>query len=320
MRILLYDEEADTYRRLLSAAVPDIDLIATADYAEALAEVERADALFALAPSITDELIRRGARLRWVQALTSGVDTFDQLPSLRDDVLLSSARGIHGPQLAEMAFLLMLSLLRDYPRMLANQAARRWERWPQRLLWRRTICIVGLGAIAQELARRCAAFEMRVIGVSVTPRNVPGFEQVYPRKDKTNAFAESDFVALLTPHSRETHRLIDADALRAMKPDAYLINLARGGVVDEIALIGALRGGRIAGAALDVFAHEPLDVNDPIWTAPNLITTSHMAGYSDCYPEQVLPILVSNISAVSDGGLDRMRNRVWRQPTVATEA
>lgn len=319
MRILLYDEEADTYRRLLSAAVPDIDLVATADYAEALAEVERADALFALAPSITDELVRRGAGLRWIQALTSGVDTFDRLPSLRTDVLLSSARGIHGPQLAEMAFLLMLSLLRDYPRMLANQAARRWERWPQGLLWRRTICIVGLGAIAEDLARRCAAFEMRVIGVSVTPRSAPGFERVYPREDKTDAFAESDFVVLLTPYSRETHRLIDADALRAMRPDAYLINLARGGVVDESALIEALRGGRIAGAAFDVFTHEPLDVNDPIWTAPNLIATSHMAGYSDCYPEQVLPILVNNISAVSDGGLDRVRNRVWRKPAVAAQ-
>lgn len=312
MRILLYDEDAGRYHRLLSAAVPGIDLVATPDYAEALAQVERADALFALAPSITDELIQRGAQLRWIQALTSGVDTFDRLPSLRGDVLLSSARGIHGPQLAEMAFLLMLSLLRDYPRMLANQASRRWERWPQGLLWRRTICIVGLGAIAEELARRCAALEMDVIGVSVTPRSSPWFERVYPREDKADAFGQSDFVVLLTPYSSETRRLIDADALRAMRPGAYLINLARGGVVDEPALIEALREGWIAGAAMDVFAHEPLDANDPIWTAPNLIVTSHMAGYSDCYPEQVLPILVDNIAAVMDGRPDGLRNRVWR--------
>jgi phosphoglycerate dehydrogenase-like enzyme len=152
---------------------------------------------------------------------------------------------------------------------------------------------------------------MRVIGVTSQAREVAGFAKVYPRSQIADAFAESDYVVVLTPYSAETHHMVDAAAIGSMKPNGYFINLARGGVVDERAVLDALQKAAIAGAAMDVFATEPLPADSPMWDAPNVIVTSHMGGFSDCYPEQLAPIVEHNLRCVLSGALDEMRNRVW---------
>jgi phosphoglycerate dehydrogenase-like enzyme len=174
----------------------------------------------------------------------------------------------------------------------------------------RTVCVVGLGIIATALAQRCLSFDMRVIGVTTQPRHVEGFDRVYSRSQMAEAFAESDFVVILTPYSAETHHMIDAAAIGSIRPDSYLINLARGGVVDEGAVLDALHRSAIAGAAMDVFETEPLPAENPLWEAPNLIVTSHMGGFSDCYPEQLAPIIEHNLRCVLSGRLEQMQNRV----------
>jgi phosphoglycerate dehydrogenase-like enzyme len=310
LKIVVYDSEAHTYKQLL-AAVEGVRIVAAPDYDHAFNELRDADALLALAPYISDEMVAGAPKLRWIQALTTGVDTFDRLPSLKPEVVLSSARGIHGPQMAEMALMLMLGLSRDFPAMVRNHAEKVWRRWPQRLLVNRTVCIVGLGVIAAALAERCRPFGMRVIGVTNQPRRVEGFDKVYARSQMVEAFARSDYVVVLTPYSAETHHMIDAAAIGSIGPDGYLINLARGGVVDERAVLDALCGSAIAGAAMDVFETEPLPVENPLWEAPNLILTAHMGGFSDCYPEQLAPIIEHNLRCILSGELGQMKNRVW---------
>jgi len=251
-------------------------------------------------------------RLRWVQALTTGVDHLLGLPSLRPEMLVTNARGIHGPQMSEMAFLHMISLLRDFPGMLANQRARRWERWPQRLLLGKTAVLLGIGAISEELALRCKAFAMRVVGVSDARTEAPGFDAVLPRARLREAAAEADALVVMVPLTDGTRRMVDRGVLEAMKPSAILINLARGPVVDEVALVEALRAGRIAGAGLDVFEVEPLPPESPLWDMPNVIVTPRVGGMSDVYAQQALPLLEENIRAFLSGDATRLRNLVRR--------
>src|SRR5271154_5533606 len=166
---------------------PQLDILATNDRKCALDQVEGADALIGHHFQFDDEMLSRAKHLRWIQSLTSGTDTILGLKSLRADVMVTSARGIHGPQMSELVFLQMLALSRDFPRMQRNQGAGIWERWPQSLLWGKTVVIVGIGAIAEALAPRCKVFGMTVFGISETPRESVGFDDVFARCELNRA-------------------------------------------------------------------------------------------------------------------------------------
>ncbi|MGH2875191.1 MAG: D-2-hydroxyacid dehydrogenase [Solirubrobacteraceae bacterium] len=200
----------------------------------------------------------------------------------------------------------MLALVRGLPRALAQQAQGRWERSPATLLAGKTVGVLGVGAIAEALAPRCAALGMRVLGVSSAPREVPGFERVVAREQLASVAGEVDFLVVLIPYTPETRRIVDAGVLGAMRPSAYLINVARGGVVDEEALVAALASRRIAGAALDVFETEPLPVDSPLWTLENVLITPHIAGFHVDYPDDALPIVEENVRRYLDGRLGEL--------------
>ena len=314
------DAFAGTYAHALQPRFPEAQFMLAGDVAEAMPLSPRANVLMAFAPRITAELLQAAPELEWLQALTTGVDNLWTMPSLSPRTLITTVRGIHGPQMSEMAFLYMLALSRDWRRMQANQDAAVWDRRPQRLLWRRTLAIIGMGVIADGLAARARAFEMRVVGVTETPREAPGFDRVFARADLKAAVAEADHVVVLTPHSPQTHNLVDAAVLGAMRPDAFLINLARGGVVDEAALLEALDDGQIAGAGLDVFAAEPLPAQSPLWRHPKVLLTPHVGGMSDVYEEQVMPILIHNLDAFLAGRLEDLQNKAARPARVTREA
>lgn len=312
-RLLILEKEhpadLEVYRATLAAEVPGLDLRIAASEQEALTLCGECDAIAAKAHNIPVSVTDRMPRLRWIQSLTTGVDHLATL-NLADDVVITSARGIHGPQMAELAFLSMLTLARDFPRMQNNQRAARWERWPQKLLDGRTLLIVGIGAIGEEIAMRATIFGMVVIGASDGRETAPNFSSIVPLRALADQVAKADFVVVVTPYSPRTHHLIDANILRAMRNDAYLINIARGNVVDETALIAALERGDIAGAAADVFAQEPLPTESKLWATPNLIITPHIGGMSDRYAHQVLPILTANARAFAEGRPQEMINRV----------
>jgi D-2-hydroxyacid dehydrogenase (NADP+) len=255
-------------------------------------------------------MLLRARRLRWIQSLTTGTDAILRLAALRAEVTVTSTRGMHGPQMSELVFLQMLALLRDFPRMQRNQAAHAWQRWPQPLLLGKTAVIVGVGAIAEVLAPRCKEFGMTVYGVSSTIRKPEGFDEVFGRDQLLRAAALADFMVLIVPYTPQTEKLIDATVIAAMKPSAYLINVARGGVLDEHALLAALREQRLAGAALDVFRETPLPPDHPLWHEEKIIITPHIGGMSTIYLDQAYPIVRENLRKFLAGESRAMTNIV----------
>lgn len=304
------EAEAASFEARVREDFPQLDLFASNDRALALQQVSTAEAIIAHHFQFDDEMLRNAPKLRWIQSLTTGTDAILKLAALRPDVTVTSTRGIHGPQMSELVFLHMLALSRDFPRMLRNQAAAHWQRWPQPLLSGKTIVIVGMGAIAEALAPRCKAFGMTVYGVSNTPRAAAGFDAVFSRDELLHAASLADFLVLIVPHSPSTEKLIDASVLAALKPSAYLINVARGGVLDEAALLTALRNKQLAGAALDVFREQPLPSDHPLWREERVIITPLIGGMSDVYLEQAYPIVRDNLRQFLAGKLDTLRNVV----------
>jgi phosphoglycerate dehydrogenase-like enzyme len=278
VKVLILDAEAAEWAERLGAAAPGFAYHAATDAEAAMPLAPRAEILVSLAHAIPGRLLAAAPGLRWIQALTSGTDALEALPELRPDVLVTAMRGIQGPQMSELAFLLMLALLRDLRGVLARQQARIWDRRPQPLLFGRTVAILGVGAIAEHLAARCAIFGMTVIGVSGSRREAPHFDEILPRARLQEAAARADFLVVLVPPGAETRHMVDAGVLAAMRPEAFLVNIARGAVVDEAALAECLAAGRIAGAGLDVFATEPLPKGSPLWALPNVILTPHVGG------------------------------------------
>jgi phosphoglycerate dehydrogenase-like enzyme len=220
--------------------------------------------------------------------------------------------GLHGDSVPEAAVMLMLALARDLPRAMRQRNARKWERYPSQLLKGKTVGIFGVGAIARSLAPKCKSFGMTVIGITSSPRGMSGFDRMVRREDLEEAVRDLDFLVLLTPYTRETHGIVGAKVLAAMKPSAFLVNLARGGIVDEDALVRALREKRLAGAALDVFATEPLPADHPLWSMDNVIVTPHLGGFHDQYAEEALPTVVENFRKFLTGDVKNMINVVKR--------
>lgn len=308
--VLIFNGNARRYKQLLEPDFPNVRFHAAENQAALDAVIGDTHILIAVSHELTDDIIGKAPELEWIQSLISGTDAFLTFESLRKDVLITSARRIHGPQMSEMAFLHMLNLTRNYPKMLRNQDMGIWERWPQPLLYKKKVGLLGVGIIAEELARKCKAFNMTVYGISATKREVEGIDRFFGREQLCEVAAEVDYLIVLIPYSAETDKMINAEVLSAMKPSAYLINIARGGVLDEHALIEALKAKKIAGAGLDVYSQEPLPADHPFWKMDNLMMTPKVGGMSNIYVEQVLPILKTNLHHYINEGRNKMINIV----------
>ena len=272
--------------------------------------IEDADMVLAFGVMLSDEIFAKGKNLKWVQALGSGVDGIVDQPSFHDDIIVTNMQGVHGPPCAEAAICAMFDLSRQMPRVLDNQRNQKWDRFPVRLLDGKRVAIIGLGVIAEALGPRCQALGLHVTGVTGVPRPLDGFDEVVSREQMLDVVAQSDYVVLLTPYTKQNHHLVNETFLAAMKSNAYLINIARGGVVDDAALIAALERKAIAGAALDVFNEEPLPEGHPYWTLENVIVTPHLGGFHDEYPKRVLPIIEHNMQKFLAGDRAAMMNIV----------
>jgi len=305
--VLIVGRDCDFFVERLTPHFPQLRFHAATGTADALKSCADSEILLIRTDEITADLVSAMPRLRLIQALTTGTDHIGALPNLPPRVIIAAARGFHGSQMSELAFLFMLGFARRIRRLLQNQREKRWEREPQQLLAGKTVVLLGVGLIAEELAERCRAFGMKVIGISSARTSAPGFDAIHPRQRLRETAGEADFLVILVPYAKETHHLVDGSVLDAMKPTGVLINLARGDIVDEDALTRALAAGRIAGAGLDVFHQEPLPPVSPLWDLPNVIITSHVGGMSDIYAEQVLPLLIENLRAFVAGAPERMR-------------
>jgi D-2-hydroxyacid dehydrogenase (NADP+) len=302
----------DYYAAKLAERFPELAIDVVDHYSKAPPFMRTADILLTFGPMMKDAVFHEAPKLKWIQALGTGVDGITDQPSLSPEVVVTNIRGIHGAPVSEAALMSMLALSRDLPRGLRCQSERSWTRFPAKLLDGKTMGIFGVGLIAEALAPKCKAFGMTVVGFSSTRRDVAGIDRMYLRSELIARAGELDYLVLLVPFAEDTRLLIDARVFAAMKPTSYLVNLARGGVVDEAALIKALDAAQLAGAALDVFQHEPLPADHPLWTTKNVIITPHQGGFCDVYPQLALPTIEHNMACFLRGDVDGMVDVVRR--------
>jgi phosphoglycerate dehydrogenase-like enzyme len=263
-----------------------------------------------------NELAGIATRLKFIQSISAGTDQYDRDVLRARGVRLASAAGVNAFAVAEHAMALMLALSRRLPEARDNQRARNWRGMISQIAARedqltgKTILIVGLGRIGARLAKLAKAFDMRVIATKRDPGTGGGdADAVYGQERLRELLGEADIVALTCPLTPETENLIDARALAAMRPTAHLINVARGRVVDEAALVAALEQGRIAAAGLDVTREEPLPAGSALWSMPNVLLTPHTAGETQRYEDAVIDILLENLERLWRGE-SQLRNQI----------
>jgi phosphoglycerate dehydrogenase-like enzyme len=284
---------SEAFARLIRAPRGrDVDVRVCASEAEAALAIPDADVLYTW--KFPPALYAKAGRLTWLQAIGAGVE-WALVPELPPHVVVTRAPGVFGPWMREYVLGWCAWVTQ---RMETYRAAQRDRRWldtvaPSRL-GGRTLALVGLGDIGRPIARLARALGMRVLGVSRSGRPVPGVARVYRPAGLHRALAAADFVVVVVPLTAGTRGLIGAPALAAMRPGAWLVNVGRGAVVDEAALVQALAARRIGGAILDVFPTEPLPADHPLWRLDNAVITPHVSGPSAA--EEIAPVFNENLA------------------------
>ena len=234
-------------------------------------------------------------RLRWVQSCSSGVGHILNLGLLGDDVLLTNAAGVHADALAESVMAGVLSHAKRLPERAERQRERRWEELHCRELRGQTMLVIGTGNIGLATARLARAFRMRLLGVRATPAAIDGFERVGGPGDLPGMLAEADYIVIACPLTPATEGLIGAAAFAATKRGAYLLNISRGKVVQEPALLAALEDGTLSGAYLDAHPQEPLPVDHPLWTTQGVAIIPHDSHSSPYIGDNIVDLFADNL-------------------------
>jgi len=242
--------------------------------------------------------------LAWVHSIQAGVDRFPADRFREAGVVLTNSTGVHGDAVGESVAGYVLALARRLHDHVASQQRREWSQPDWDGAWTvagEQVCVVGLGGLGRGIVDRLTGLGLDVVGVRRTPTPEPGVDRVYPPADLEEAVADARFVVLAVPLTEETRGMVDADVLAAMRGDAYLVNVARGPVVDEGALVEALRDGTVAGAALDVFETEPLPEDSPLWDLEDVIVSPHCSAFTRDYYRHVATIVRESVHRVTDG-------------------
>jgi phosphoglycerate dehydrogenase-like enzyme len=263
------------------------------------ADLAKADILFS--HGMPPGLLAKMPRLKVIQSLTAGVDHWLARKDLKPDHTLIAARGTHRIQVPENILGALFHITKKFHQIALQQAESRWNRSVSETLAGKTLGILGLGAIGQQLAMKAAALEMRVIGTKRTPEKVAGVEKIYGFDETDKVLAESDYVVVLLPVTPLTENLLNSKRLAKMKPSAWLINFARGAIIVDDDLIAAVKAKTIAGAVLDVFRTEPLPSEHPFWKTPGIWVLPHIGGYHPDRDSWVAELLSDNIKRHLDG-------------------
>jgi phosphoglycerate dehydrogenase-like enzyme len=289
----------------------------TRTHPEVLAEV--ADARIYMGFGIAEDLLKAAPDLGWVHTGSAGVGSSLTPEMLRRDLVFTNSAGIHGPPMAEAVIGMLLYFSRGFDMGVSAQRRREWASdvfyradAPLTEVAGSTVGVLGLGGIGREVAWRCAALGARVLGLKRTPGgDVPeGVEAVYGVEGFHRLLAESDAVAVTAPDTPETRGMMDADAFARMKPGSVFINVARGKIADEAALVTALESGRLRGAGLDVFASEPLAGDSPLWVMENVLITPHVSPVTRRFWRRETDLVLHNLEAFLQGRPANMRNVV----------
>ncbi len=277
------------------SAKPQRDDAQEAEWRGLLAQ---ADVLFDFDYGNMDALPDLAPRVRWVQATSAGIgQAVKRLGyDTRTNWVFTTSSGVHARPLAEFALMAMLMFAKDYAYLEREKTAQHWQRYCTTELAGRTLAVIGLGKIGREVARLAKAFDMRVIGTrrDVT-QPVEHIDALYAPADLQSVLPQAQYLVLATPHTPETEAMIDAAALAALPQGAILINIARGKVVVQAALVSALQSGHLGGAALDVSDPEPLPADSPLWQMPNVLISPHSASTADSENRKIVDLFIDNL-------------------------
>jgi len=288
--LLILSRSAARYDRLLAAPDLEIPERHAFERPEDARDAARRATIILGDPDLTAEIVGEAPALRWIQSTFAGVDALLPLPSER--IMLTRVEGVFGPAMSEYVFAYILALARRLFETRENQARQVWRRTPYQRLAGKRIGICGMGDIGRHLAKTARHFGMRVWGYRMRPTPCPAADRLF-LPDAFHAFlAGVDVVVVTLPLTPATRGLFDEAAFSAMKPTALLINVGRGPVVSEQALVRAVEEGRIGGAVLDVFETEPLPTESPLWTLPGIFVTPHQAAVS--FAEDIVALFLKN--------------------------
>lgn len=288
-------------RDRLQQAFPDFQIVQLQSYDRVPEEIVDADVFIGW--SLRPEQFVAAKKLRWIHSPAAAVHQLMFPELVRSSVLLTNSSNVHGPVVAEHAIAVMLALAKRLPQAMQYQAKKIWS---QEILWNErprprevkgaTVAVVGVGGIGREFIRLAKALGMRVLAVrDDVSKGAAGADAVFSSSQIEDVLPQADYVLLCTPVTPSTTHIINAARLKKMKPDAYLMNVARGPLVDEAALMEALKARQIAGAGLDVFVEEPLPADSPFWSMDNVLITPHSAAVTEQLWERHYESIVDNL-------------------------
>lgn len=314
VNILVAAPIGEDCRQRIAATSPRVKVLDVADLSRADherdpaareeldARLAEAEVVFAF--RLPDNLLARAPKLKWIQVMSAGVDRFLDKELLQSPVMLTNVSGIHATPIGEFVLSLMLMFVKRAPLSFEMKQKKHWERFTPEVLRGKTVGVVGLGSIGREVARLAKGFGMRVIATRRSAKRAARARYVdllLPREQLPRLLADSDFVVIALPFTAETDQFIGEEELRAMKPTACIINIGRGRLIDEEALVRALSEKWIAGAGLDVFATEPLPADSKLWELPNVIFSPHVAGGMEDYLAQATDVFCENLRRYLNG-------------------
>jgi len=250
------------------------------------------------------EHVQKAKNLRWVHLGYAGVDMILYPEIVNSDVIVTCSKGIHQYHMTEFLFGMILTLTRGFKKIYANQRLKVWDKQVAKefeSLYGKTMGILGLGNIGRQVAKVAKAFGMYVIGMKRTKTKVEYVDEVVTRAEMQHLLENSDFIVVVLPLTDETHHLIGEKEFNMMKKKPYFFNIGRGAVVDEKALINALKEGKIRGAGIDVFEDEPLPSDSPLWEMENVLVTPHIAGLFPNYWEEPTNLFIENFKRYING-------------------
>lgn len=307
--VLVSADVAEDRLAEIAAAAPGATILHGMDAGSYENQLPRAEIVAGAVPS---RLLATAENLKWLHSWAAGPDHQLYPDFIAHPAFLTSSAGNGAIPLAEHAMMLMLMLNRNAQRWIDSQRARQWDRFTHGELNGQTLGIIGAGHSGKDLALKAKAFHMRVLGLRRSDKPAPNFDAFYSRDRLHEMLAQCDFVTVTAPLTPETRGMIDAAALAAMKPSAFIVCFSRGGIIDDEALLEALANSKIAGAGLDAHGVEPLPPDSPFWALPNTIITPHNGATTEATHERGFQIFLENLRRYVEGR-DDLVNRVDKQ-------
>ena len=290
-KLLILSRDAQDYVSLIKQqGLQNLDIQAFTEVSDAIGKAEDCEIILG-EPPLVSQVLQAAGQLKWVQSCWAGVDQLCQA-GLRRDYILTGVTGKFGSLISEYITGYVFALERQFFQMHANQLEKQWKPLPYRRPQQLTMGIVGLGSIGRHLAKVAKTFGFRITGLSRSGEACESADKVYTNDHLEAFLSEADYVVITLPATPSTRHLVDRSFLKHMKPSAVLMNVGRGSVVDETALVAAIRQSVIRAAVLDVFENEPLAESSPLWTLPNVYITPHVSAVS--FPEDIVGVFQRN--------------------------